>query len=108
MALPRASSYGCHQKSRVREGSQVTSLMFTHSYSPNFECERPRPELLTPPHEHEQAPWLNMWSFTHTIPAWTRPAIRSPFARFSVHTDAPRPNSESFARAIASSSSSTV
>src|SRR5919112_2823536 len=108
MALPSDSLYGCHQKSRVREGSQVTSLMFTHSYSPNFECDRPRPELFTPPHEHEQAPWLNMWSFTQTIPACTRPAIRSPFARFIVHTDAPRPNSESFASAIPSSSSSTV
>src|SRR5215213_237538 len=108
MALPSASSYGCHQKSRVREGSQVTSLTFTHSYSPNFECERPSPELLTPPHEQEQAPWLNIWSFTQTMPASTRRARRSPFARFMVQTEAPSPNSESFARATASSSSSTV
>ena len=49
-----------------------------------------------------------MWSFTHTMPASSRRAIRSPFARFIVQTDAPRPNSESLASAIASSSSSTV
>src|SRR3954463_4591607 len=102
MALPRDSLYGCHQKSRVRDGSQVRSLMFTHSYRPNFEWERPSPELFTPPHEHEQAPWLNMWSFPQPIPASSRRAIRSPLARFRVQTDAPSPNSESLASAIAS------
>jgi hypothetical protein len=30
-APPSVSSYGCHQKSRARPGSQATSLMFTHS-----------------------------------------------------------------------------
>ena len=34
--------------------------------------------------------------------------IRSPFARFSVQTEAPRPNSESLASPIASSSEATV
>ena len=34
--------------------------------------------------------------------------MRSPLARFIVQTDAPRPNSESLASAIASSSEATV
>jgi hypothetical protein len=49
-----------------------------------------------------------MWSFTHTIPDSMRRAMRSPRARSSVHTEAPRPNSESFASPMASSSESTV
>ena len=48
-----------------------------------------------------------MWSLIQTIPESIRRAIRSPFARSVVHTDAPRPNSESFASRIASSSEST-
>ena len=33
------------------------------------------------------------------MPDWSRPAIRSPFARFIVQTEAPRPNSTSARRA---------
>ena len=40
----------------------------------------------------------------HTIPDSIRRAIRSPLARSVVQTEAPRPNSESLARSIASSS----
>ncbi len=42
-----------------------------------------------------------------TMPASICSAIRSPFSRSSVHTDAPSPNRESFASRIASSSLST-
>ena len=54
---------------------------------------------MTPPHEHWQAPWLNMWSLIHTMPASSSRAIRSPLLRSEVHTEAPRPNSESLASA---------
>src|SRR5438270_11269 len=82
--------------------------MFTHSYRPNFECVRPSPDSLTPPHEHWQAPWLNMWSLIHTMPASSSRATRSPLLRSDVHTEAPRPKSESLARPSASSSESTT
>ena len=61
-----------------------------------------------PPQAHEQTPWLNMWSLVQTMPESIWWAIRSPCSRSAVQTDAPRPNSESLARAIASSSESTV
>ena len=83
-------------------------MTFTHSYSPNLEWERPRPESLTPPQEQEAAPWVYMWSLIQTMPASIRRAMRSPLARSAVQTEAPRPNSESLASAIASSSASTV
>ena len=63
---------------------------------------------MTPPHEHWQAPWLNMWSLIQTIPASSSRAIRSPLLRSEVHTEAPRPKSESLASATASSSESTT
>ena len=43
-----------------------------------------------------------------TIPDSIRRAIRSPLARSVVHTDAPRPKFESFARSTASASSATT
>ena len=106
--MPSVSSYGCHHGSRTADPSHTRSLTLTHSYSPNFEWVRPRPESLTPPHAHWQAPWLNMWSLIHTIPDCSSAAIRSPRARSEVHTDAPSPNSESLASATASASESTT
>ena len=73
-----------------------------------MECERPTPESLTPPQAHWQAPWLKEWSLTQTMPDSIRRAIRSPFWRSLVQTEAPRPNSESLARSIASCSESTT
>src|SRR5450755_4906788 len=107
-ALASVSSYGCHQALRTAEGSHTRSLTLTHSYSPNLECVRPSPEFLTPPQEHWQAPWLNMWSLIHTMPDSSSPATRSPLARSEVQTEAPRPKSESLANATASSSESTI
>jgi hypothetical protein len=48
-----------------------------------------------------------MWSLIQTIPDSIRRAIRRPLSRSSVQTDAPRPNGESLASRMASSSDST-
>ena len=65
------------------------------------------PESLIPPHEHWQVPCEYMWSLIQTEPASRRRAIRSPFSRSSVQTEAERPKFESFASWIASSSDAT-
>ena len=44
----------------------------------------------------------------HTMPDSIRRAIRSPFARSVVQTEAPSPKRESLARSIASASSATT
>src|SRR5438270_6305304 len=102
------SSYGCHQALRTVEGSQTRNLTFTHSYRPNFECVRPSPDSLTPPHEHWHAPWLNMWSLIQTMPLSTSRVKRSPLLRSEVQTDAPSPKSQSLASVTASSSESAT
>src|SRR5437588_9627862 len=92
----------------MAEDSHTRSLTLTHSYSPNLECVRPSPDSLTPPQEHWQAPWLNMWSLIQTMPDSISRAIRSPLLRSEVHTEAPRPNCESLASDTPSSSESTT
>ena len=82
----------------------MTTFGSAHVRSATAPRARPMPEPLTPPHGTCGALRATRWSFIQTMPTCSSRAMRAPLKRSAVHTDAPSPSGEAFARRIASSS----
>src|SRR5207244_12822611 len=77
-----------------RDYAIQTDLTLTNSRIPYSDSSRPYPERLIPPNGSRGSDLTT--PFTKTEPASICPASRSARTRSSVHSEAPRPNVESF------------